>query len=219
MRGLIGRRYPIRAFRLRRLRFTRVPGNEVTDDLGHVAPVRIAAGSFAEGMPESRLEPEGVAGVAFGWHEVPFCRDTLNSTWGLRCRDTRDRLGVMTPRAATHTAKCLRCGRTRTFRTPEAAKAAGGYGRVCAMRVRLAAAAEAVKGFAAAQVEKARELIADGGLIPVRTGVFRAVSSKGDATYLTHPQTCSCAAAKRGRATPCYHSLAARLIVASGKAA
>lgn len=116
------------------------------------------------------------------------------------------------------TTRCLRpgCGRKLT----SAKSIASGYGPVCRARIRAAALAEAVKGFAAAQVDKARELIADGGIIPTgRPGVFRAVSSKGDETYLTHPATCSCAAAKRGKATPCYHSLAARVIMATGKAA
>lgn len=113
------------------------------------------------------------------------------------------------------TAKCLRCGRSLR----SAKSAAAGYGPVCRARIRAAAIAEAVKGFAAAQVEKARELIEMGGLVPVRGQIFRAVSSTGDETYLTHPQTCTCKAARRGKATPCYHSLAARVLVAAGKAA
>ena len=115
-------------------------------------------------------------------------------------------------------AKCLRpgCGRKLTA----AASIKAGYGPVCRAKIRLAAINEAIKGFALAQVDKARELIADGGLIPTgRPGVFRAVSSNGTDTYLTHPATCSCAAGRRGKATPCYHSLAARLVVATGKAA
>jgi len=62
----------------------------------------------------------------------------------------------------THTAKCLTCGRIRRFRSAEAAAKAAPSGRICRMKLRLAAIAEAVKGFAATQVEKARELIADG---------------------------------------------------------
>jgi hypothetical protein len=118
--------------------------------------------------------------------------------------------------AAAQPARCLRCGR----KIRSARSVAAGMGPGCRARIRIAAMAEAVKGFAATQVEKARELIADGGLIPTtRPGVYRAVSSRGDATYLTHPQTCSCAAAKRGRATPCYHSLAARICVAANQKA
>ncbi len=114
-----------------------------------------------------------------------------------------------------HTAKCHRCGR----KLRAASSIAAGMGRGCRAIVRAAAIAEAAKGYAATQVEKARELIADGGLIRTgRPAVFRAVSRKGDATYLTHSPTCSCAAAKRGTATPCYHSLAAKLVLA-GRAA
>lgn len=123
----------------------------------------------------------------------------------------------MSNTTAPHTTRCLRpgCGRKLT----SAKSVAAGYGPVCRARIRAAALAEAVKGFASTQVDKARELIADGGLIPTsRPGVFRAVSSRGDGSYLTHPATCACAAAKRGRATPCYHSLAAKIVLA-GKAA
>jgi len=113
------------------------------------------------------------------------------------------------------TAKCLRCGRTLRA----ASSVARGYGRGCRAIIRAAAIAAAVKGFAQRQVDAALELISDGGLVATsRPGVFRAVSSKGDGSYLTHPATCSCAAAKRGKATPCYHSLAAKIVLA-GKAA
>lgn len=115
---------------------------------------------------------------------------------------------------AEHTAKCLRCGRVRRFRTAEAAQRANPVGRICAARIRLAAMAEAVKGFAAAQVDKARELIADGGIIPTnRPGVFRAVSSKGDGPYLVHSAMCSCPAALHER--QCYHLAAARILTAA----
>ena len=122
--------------------------------------------------------------------------------------------------AATHTAKCLACGRTRYFRTAAAAAKAAPNGRICRVKIVMAAMAEAAKGFAAKAVAKAMELITDGGLIATsRPDVFRAVSSDGSQAYLTHPQTCSCAAARRGRAVPCYHSLAARIAVAARKAA
>ncbi len=118
-----------------------------------------------------------------------------------------------------HTAKCLRCGRVRHFRSAEAAAKAAPHGRVCAVLVRLAAIGEAVRGFAQAQVDKARELISDGGIVATgRPGVFRAVSSKGTDSYLTHSAACNCPGGLRGR-NGCYHSLAARILVASGKAA
>jgi hypothetical protein len=113
---------------------------------------------------------------------------------------------------AQPTARCLRpgCGRKLT----SAKSVATGYGPVCRARIRAAAMAEAVKGFAAAQIDKARELIADGGIIPTnRPGVFRAVSSKGDETYLTHRDVCNCPAGLRAR--PCYHLAAARILTAA----
>ena len=107
-------------------------------------------------------------------------------------------------------AKCLRCGHA----IRSAKSVAAGYGPVCRARVRVAAINEAVKGFAAAQVDKARELIADGGLVPTsRPGVFRAVSTSGTDTYLTHSAACNCPAGLRGR--QCYHVAAARLAVAT----
>ncbi|MGH3126089.1 MAG: hypothetical protein ACRDND_34365, partial [Streptosporangiaceae bacterium] len=76
-----------------------------------------------------------------------------------------------------------------------------------------------VKGFTSAQVDKARELIADGGLVPTaRPGVFRAVSSRGDIAYLTHSAACNCPAGLRSRSS-CYHTLAVRIVLAAGKAA
>jgi len=124
--------------------------------------------------------------------------------------------------ATEHTAKCLKCGRVRHFHSAAAARHAAPYGRICAVRVRLAALNEAIRGFAQAQVDKARELIADGGLIPTgRPGVFRAVSSKGTDTYLTSAKgNCNCPHGLRvTTAKFCYHVAGARILVASGKAA
>jgi hypothetical protein len=120
-----------------------------------------------------------------------------------------------------HTAKCLNCGRVRRFRSAAAAERAKPTGRICAARIRLAMLNEAVRGFASAQVEKARELISDGGLIPTgRPGVFRAVSSKGDGTYLVSAKgICGCPGGRQGTAlNRCYHAIGARIVMA-GKAA
>jgi hypothetical protein len=114
-----------------------------------------------------------------------------------------------------HTSKCLRCGRTRRFHSAQAAAAAKPYGRICGALVRAAAVAGAVKGFKDAQVEKARELISDGGLVPLRRGIFRAVSSDGERTYLTAATgQCNCAAGLRGR-HQCFHGIAAMIVTAS----
>jgi len=113
-------------------------------------------------------------------------------------------------------ARCLRCGRPLRA----ASSVAAGYGRWCRARIRAAQLAEILKGFTAAQVEKARELIADGGLVPTRhPGVFSAVSSNGTDVYLAHSATCNCPWGLRGRPRACAHSLAVRIVLASGKAA
>lgn len=115
---------------------------------------------------------------------------------------------------ASQTARCLRCG--RALRSPASVRAS--YGAWCRAKIRAAALAAAVADFTAAQVARARELISDGGLVPTRrTGVFRAVSSDGQGSYLTHAATCNCPAGLRSRKA-CYHSLAVR-IVSAGRAA
>lgn len=108
--------------------------------------------------------------------------------------------------ATTHT-HCLRCGRRLTA----TASQARGYGRGCAAKVRHAAADLA--GFKPAQITAARELIEDGAIVPLRGSVFRAVSSDGSALYLTHPTNCSCPAGLRS--APCFHTAAARLLLAA----
>jgi hypothetical protein len=116
-----------------------------------------------------------------------------------------------------YTAKCLNCGRVRRFRTAEAAAKAQPAGRICRARIRLAAITEAVRGFAAAQVEKAREMIADGCFIPTgRPGVFRVVSSDGERSYLAHSDTCNCPSGlRRLAACTCKHSLGVRILLAA----
>lgn len=108
--------------------------------------------------------------------------------------------------AAEH--RCLRCGRPM--------KSAQPYGRTCARKIREAALAEARADFSASQQAMADELIRDGGIVPTnREGVFRSVSSAGDATYLTHSAACTCHAGLKGRR--CYHLLAVRILVLSAR--
>jgi hypothetical protein len=108
----------------------------------------------------------------------------------------------------TLTGKCLRCG--RTLRATSSITA--GYGRICRARIRAAAITEAVKDFTAAQVDKARELLADGGLVPVRNGIWQAMSSDGQTRYLVSTAADNCPAGLYGRR--CYHIAAARMITA-----
>jgi hypothetical protein len=74
--------------------------------------------------------------------------------------------------------------------------------------------------FTAAQIGQARELLADGGLIPTsRAGIYQSVSSDGAAVYLTHGAGRTCPAGARGNGRTCYHRAAAWILGAPGKAA
>lgn len=76
----------------------RVPRNKVADYHGDCAAFGVAARSVPERLPQSGLEPDGMARVAFRGHMAySVRRDTLKPTRGLRWSATRSRLGVMTP--------------------------------------------------------------------------------------------------------------------------
>jgi hypothetical protein len=109
-------------------------------------------------------------------------------------------------------AHCLRCGR----KLRAARSIAANYGPGCAAKIRAAALAEARRDFTADQQAKADELIRDGGMVPhPHAGVFTAVSSKGDATYLAHQAACTWPAGIKGRR--CYHLLAARVLTIASR--
>jgi hypothetical protein len=64
------------------------------------------------------------------------------------------------------------------------------------------------------QVDKAREVIEQGGILPTsRPGIWTAVSSDGTTTYLVHEAGCTCPAGQKGRA--CYHRAAVALLNAA----
>ena len=122
----------------------------------------------------------------------------------------------MTTAAETPAARCLRCRRTLTA----AASISAGYGPGCRARIRAATLTTSSPEFTAAQVARARELLADGGLIPTNhAGVYQSVSSDGGTTYLTHRAGCTCPAGIRGNGWTCYHRAAAGILSATGKAA
>lgn len=113
--------------------------------------------------------------------------------------------------ATQTTAKCI-CGRTL-----RAAKSvARGYGPRCFAKIQQAAK---VAPFKPAQIAKAEELIADGGIIAIRgRRAFRAVSTDGTRTYLTAPQGCTCAAglkSERADQRVCFHRIAASILAAA----
>jgi len=106
--------------------------------------------------------------------------------------------------------KCLRCGRKLT----DPRSIAAGVGRTC--RARIAAAATVATG-TDDQIEKARQLVDDGGLVRIGAAVFRAMSSDGTATYEVQPAAgrCTCTAGQHGHR--CYHLISAEIM--SGLAA
>ncbi|MEJ8671878.1 DUF6011 domain-containing protein [Streptomyces sp. MS1.AVA.1] len=86
----------------------------------------------------------------------------------------------MNAAATTHQhTNCLRCGRTLT----SAKSQATGYGPKCAAKVRRSPAD--LSDYKPHQITSARELIADGAIVPLRSVVFIAVSTDGTETYKT----------------------------------
>ncbi|MCW2934867.1 MAG: hypothetical protein JWM19_5829 [Actinomycetia bacterium] len=64
------------------------------------------------------------------------------------------------------------------------------------------------------QAEQARELIADGGLVPAgRDGVFLAVSTDGSEVYRCGAEWCECPAGLKDK--HCYHGCAVVITIAS----
>jgi len=115
----------------------------------------------------------------------------------------------MTKHQGTETATCKRC--CATLRS--AASVRRGMGPTCARLDRQERVAHAA-GFKPAAVDKARQLIADGGIVPVRgRRVFAVVASNGVDRYLTAPQTCNCPAGLKARHA-CYHRAAATMLAA-----
>jgi hypothetical protein len=101
--------------------------------------------------------------------------------------------------------KCSRCKRVLTSAASRFAK----------IGPRCAAIEAATQGLKAEQAAKALELIADGGIAPVRKGTYRVTSTDGESTYLTSVNgNCTCAYGLRrasGAAKTCYHAAAVKL--------
>lgn len=111
----------------------------------------------------------------------------------------------------TETTKCRRC--KRTLRSADSL--ARQMGRTCARKTRQEEAAKLVlANYSAVQVEKVRELLADGGVQRVDRTTFLAVASNGIDRYevSTVHASCTCKAGQNGRR--CYHVAAATLAAA-----
>lgn len=110
-----------------------------------------------------------------------------------------------------HIAQCKRCG--RTLRADDSI--ARGMGRTCARKASQEAAAKLVlANYTEAQVEKVRELLADGGVARTSRHTFLAIASNGIDRYTidTAHTSCTCKAGERG--IRCYHLGAALLLAA-----
>ena len=104
-------------------------------------------------------------------------------------------------------AHCLGCGRKIT--SPESI--AAGRGKGCRAKIRKAAKTADLSAWTESQIEDAREAIEDGGVVPTaKPGVFRTVSTRGDAVYLTSASWCACPAKK-----PCYHQAGVAIVLAA----
>jgi hypothetical protein len=104
--------------------------------------------------------------------------------------------------------RCRRCWRPLR----SLVSAARGAGRVCAAKLR--GARIALDDFTREQLDAARDVLADGGVVATaKPTVFRVIASDGSRTYLTSPRGCTCI---RGRyRKPCRHRAAACLHLAA----
>ena len=79
---------------------------------------------------------------------------------------------------------------------------------------------QGLDAFKPEQVDKASDLLEQGGIVPTsRPGLYAAVSADGTTTYLVDQtaRSCTCKAGERGVA--CYHLAAALMVSAVRKAA
>ncbi len=114
----------------------------------------------------------------------------------------------MTKTQKPQTATCTRCHATLR----SAKSIARGMGAHCAKLTRQENAAHAA-GFKAQAIAKARDLIADHAILPLRgRRVFQVIGTKGD-RYLTSPQACNCPAGLKAKHA-CYHRAAAVILAA-----
>ena len=107
----------------------------------------------------------------------------------------------------TPEVRCTKCGRRLRNYSPD------GLGPKCRHKVRKAGRSETItRRYKTHLVERAVELLEQGGLIPLRdTGknrVFLAVSSDGSTAYRTTHSVCTCPAGLRAK-YDCKHRIAA----------
>lgn len=108
-------------------------------------------------------------------------------------------------------ARCIECGRALTSTT----SITRGRGKHCAAKVRRTAATATTDGFTRDQVDAARELIEDAGIVRLRGHIYLTVSTNGERVHRTTATRCTCQAGIRsevkGNGKACYHQLAVRM--------
>jgi hypothetical protein len=108
--------------------------------------------------------------------------------------------------------RCLRPGCGRKLTSPESI--ARGYGKHCAAKIRAAGKSADLSAWTQRQVQQARELIEEGGLVPAGPdGVFLAVSTDGSEVYRCAAGFCECPAGQKE--THCYHVCAVTIVLAA----
>ena len=105
----------------------------------------------------------------------------------------------------TANVRCIECGRTLTSPT----SIARGRGKGCAAKVRRTMATATTDGFTTKQVDAARELIEDAGVVRLRGHIYLTVSTNGERVHRTTATRCTCNAGIKEKA--CYHQLAVRM--------
>ncbi|WP_228980190.1 hypothetical protein [Streptomyces sp. DH12] len=112
-----------------------------------------------------------------------------------------------------NTTRCTRCGRRLRNVSPD------GYGPKCRRKVRKATRSTELDQHKPHLVEKAVELLEQGGVIPLRdttkNKVFLVVSSDGSETYRTARAACTCPAGLRALHV-CAHRIAVHVLDLAG---
>ncbi len=107
---------------------------------------------------------------------------------------------------------CLRCG--RPLQSERAQRLS--YGPECWAAILAASEQVDLTAWKSDQVQKALELIRDGGIVLIRdrgSYAYRSSSSDGDTFYLTVTAACSCPAGQRENL--CYHRAAVTILLHS----
>lgn len=109
--------------------------------------------------------------------------------------------------------RCLSCGRPIS----SAESVAAGRGKGWRAKIRRAQREADLSTWTEQQIDDARELITDGGIVPAgRADVFWTVSSDGSEIHLTHRNGCNCPAGLKTRQPrPCYHRAAVAIVIAA----